>query len=375
MKFSYKFIIISLFIFTTIPFAFANGDLSVFRSFYRPEIPNISKPTVVSISFDNEKEYDIAILEDENPIPQPWLKTIRFSDKVKVTNHSAINGKADYLVDGQFETFVEFDLDKDAGKAFFEIEADKPISSNSLNLYLSNNVDFPTSITLFALIDDKWKTVIAKKDKLMSSYIDFPETTAQKWRIELDHNQPLRLWGFLLNSSEGKTIKKVDYRWLARPGKQYKIYVDAAAYPQLDLAESGELEGKKIDAINLELGTPLKNPDFREPDTDEDGIIDAKDNCLLAKNADQQDIDRNGIGDACEDFDGDGIINSKDNCPEHPNRYQADEDADGIGDACDGAESRLVENLPWLPWLALILATSLVVMILFQSVRDKKSKK
>ena len=98
-------------------------------------------------------------------------------------------------------------------------------------------------------------------------------------------------------------------------------------------------------------------------DADNDGIIDSKDNCINTANIDQADLDGDGIGDVCDDdrdgdgvinledncpdtigkvetngcpdSDSDGVIDKNDNCPDTANPNQEDVDKDGIGDVCD----------------------------------------
>ncbi|MBM4396040.1 MAG: thrombospondin type 3 repeat-containing protein [Deltaproteobacteria bacterium] len=75
--------------------------------------------------------------------------------------------------------------------------------------------------------------------------------------------------------------------------------------------------------------------DACDPDADGDGVFEA-DNCPLAANPAQEDLDGDGEGDACDpDDDGDGVADVADNCPRVPNPGQEDSNHNGIGDACD----------------------------------------
>jgi hypothetical protein len=59
------------------------------------------------------------------------------------------------------------------------------------------------------------------------------------------------------------------------------------------------------------------------PDVDEDGVLNADDNCPATYNPGQEDIDGDTVGNVC------------DNCMNTPNRDQMDIDEDGVGDVCD----------------------------------------
>ncbi|XP_037586995.1 thrombospondin-2 [Cebus imitator] len=85
----------------------------------------------------------------------------------------------------------------------------------------------------------------------------------------------------------------------------------------------------------------LFNP--RQADYDKDEVGDRCDNCPYVHNPAQIDTDSNGEGDACSvDIDGDDVFNERDNCPYVYNTDQRDTDGDGVGDHCDNCP--LVHN-------------------------------
>ena len=84
----------------------------------------------------------------------------------------------------------------------------------------------------------------------------------------------------------------------------------------------------------------LGDPALRIPqgiiDTDGDGLPDTEDNCPDDPDPDQENLDGDCLGDACDpDIDGDGLLNEEDNCPAFFNPGQEDGDGDDAGDGCD----------------------------------------
>lgn len=101
-----------------------------------------------------------------------------------------------------------------------------------------------------------------------------------------------------------------------------------------DVCDADDDNDNVSDEAELAAGTDPLNPD-----TDGDGARDDADNCGTVTNADQSDLDADGLGDACDpDIDGDGVANDSDNCRSAANADQIDADDDGRGAACDTLE-------------------------------------
>ena len=141
---------------------------------------------------------------------------------------------------------------------------------------------------------------------------------------------------------------------------------------------SYSFDGSTTTFMNAEVAYLINDGTVVQPslDSDRDGVYDDVDNCPSITNNDQSDIDRDGVGNKCDedidgdnysndleynegtnrykgseyptgvlpdmlppqvnvDIDGDGVINSEDNCPNVSNFTQWDNDDDGLGNLCD----------------------------------------
>ncbi|MBA4746869.1 MAG: thrombospondin type 3 repeat-containing protein [Muricauda sp.] len=82
-------------------------------------------------------------------------------------------------------------------------------------------------------------------------------------------------------------------------------------------------------------GQIIDNNAANGSDSDNDGVLDVVDNCPNTANADQADLDGDGIGDLCDtDDDGDGIPDTEDAFPRDDSE-DTDTDGDGTGNNAD----------------------------------------
>ena len=128
-----------------------------------------------------------------------------------------------------------------------------------------------------------------------------------------------------------------------------------------DVSTAGTLDYDNDGIINALDNCPnVKNPDQKDSEIEyvkhygqmagiqkPDGVGDACDNCPSGFNPGQEDEDNDGVGDVCDacpgnpdgaDTDKDGIPDGCDNCPATASENVQDKDNDGVGDVCDNCE-------------------------------------
>lgn len=131
-------------------------------------------------------------------------------------------------------------------------------------------------------------------------------------RLEYQRNEDGDEEVVLLEESIGLFLVPFDY--------------DIALVRIVDLRQSPAAELTVIDTRRAVQGFCLDNSGddncigFVPTDVDVDGVIDIDDNCVDISNADQSDVDGDGIGDACDeqddtDTDDDGVRDEIDLCP------------------------------------------------------------
>ncbi|PIR43663.1 hypothetical protein COV24_01240 [candidate division WWE3 bacterium CG10_big_fil_rev_8_21_14_0_10_32_10] len=353
---------------------YAQTDTSVLESFkykYDLYVNNISVPTIVELKMPEEikNNKNIAILENNTKSFQPYT----ILAKQVNTPYTIVSnlGQPDetFMYDSNITTYAEYNLiTGGSNEITWTITYDKPISTNTFNFSMDKFVQYPTNITIEA--SSPQRKVLVDNAEVKNVRMSFPQTTAQTWLVTMKYTQPLRITEMGFEEFPVNNIQQNYIRFLARVGMTYALYTEPDKSVYINTGESGNLNNSNDAIQNILLPAKKLNTLYKPADIDKDGILDSLDNCPNIVNTDQKDINKNNIGDACEDFDHDGILNIKDNCPEYPNSMQQDKDGDGIGDHCDGKESRLTEQLFFLPWLGIGIGFA-VVLLLFKTTQSK----
>jgi len=280
------------------------------------------------------------------------------------------------LVDDDQKTNETFPVpETGTGLVEFYIQGTETFSASSFVIDLAKNVSLPVSAEVKATLDGTEQTVLAKTSP-RSTHVRFPQVTAVNWYVAMQYIQPLRINELRFIQDDIQTDRYNNLRFLAQPDTEYQLYLDPELYVPIATTEAGNLTTDQDVLVVDETPSLQANPAFTFADSDKDTIPDQVDNCVSTANSDQVDINKNGRGDACDDFDKDGVINTLDNCQDKPNRSQADEDGDKIGDACDEEESRVTEKYAWIPWAAMggaILVFGALFWIMMRRMRGEEA--
>ena len=342
-------------------------------------IPSIKVPTVVEIPLGNENleraefaVYDTtADLFEPNmyhaePVPNPVRFTVSHTDSPGTIRFP------ERMIDKNAVSYTDILLPDDGfGTAQFTITASRPITSSRVALVLDEHVAFPTGVEINAVVDGE-RRVLLRDQELFQNTIEFPRVSSSQWTITFIYAQPLRIAELQILDEDAPPLKR-GVRFLAQPGRAYRLYLDPDRPVRSSLAQAADFaldEG----VVRLPDVSSEANPLYHPADVDEDSVPDFVDNCVSVANQDQEDIDGNRRGDACDDYDRDGFLNSEDNCPNNPNYDQLDTDSDEIGDVCDEEESRFTEQYPWIPWVGMGIAGAVLVVLFVLTARSLPRK-
>lgn len=353
-------------------------DKSSFQQVAEIASPEAATPVMIDVplQFPYDATQTHVVVETATQIPIPsMIITQTQTEKLSFTAIDSFDTPSiNNVVDGNMRSFTEFPFDEDEQKnndVIIDLTANHIFRSSSLSLYLDDHIALPRTVRLASVSEDGTETVLLKRQSLKGRTLSFPEAHTDHLRLTLTYAQPLRIREIVIHeSSVTKTIEKF-VRFLAKPGMPHQIYFDAENFVSVPTAEAPNFHTEEHVFV-IKPSHVSDNAQFKQADTDDDGIVDSDDNCVTVVNPDQIDIDNNGRGDTCDDFDRDGVINATDNCPDDANRAQKDIDGDGIGDVCDEEESRFLEQYPWLPGVTIAVVGVIVVLLIVKVLKPKK---
>lgn len=353
----------------SLPQGSVSSVISAYRAYKDVNSVPISVPTAVEMSFADdfiERTEFVVLDKTTNSFEPNFFKQETLVNETPLslsTIPSMSSLFAARMNDGDAKTYAEFPLPENAlGNVQITILSRFPVTSSSIATLLDNNVALPNFVEIRAFVGGQNRIVVANR-RMDQQTIRFPQTTSDRWTVTFGFGQPLRISELRLSQDNAVRSSSRTVRFLAQPAHSYRVYFNPDRSSLAVVGEAGNLVSAK-DVLAVGASVAQNNPGYIIADVDNDGVPDIRDNCVSVANSDQQDLNNNSRGDACDDFDQDGIANTIDNCPDSPNRNQKDTDSDGLGDVCDGEESRITEKHAWIPWVGIGLA-ALVLVVLF----------
>lgn len=168
-----------------------------------------------------------------------------------------------------------------------------------------------------------------------------PNGSLVQQRRVTDGTGPWKVYSGLVVIPAGQAMTRFAFASISSAcGSSCGNFLDAISFRPaclLDTDNDGIPDALDTDSDNDFLLDNVEGIPFSQiPDRDGDGWLDGQDNCVNIFNANQADMDHDGVGDICDtDRDGDSIVDTIDNCSDIPNTNQANHDFDSFGDACD----------------------------------------
>ncbi len=350
-------------------------DTSAYRTYSSSVVPNVMVPTVVEVPLSQSRaesgEYLVLDVSTNTPIPSYFRETFT---SAPVSVSAQANGyPTSRLTDGNRFDGERFEVTSPGWNVVtIELSFPIPVTASRLALTLGRNVSYPSHVMVSVIDDSNSEQIVYNIAPFNDTSLSFIQTTARNWRISFTYVQPLQINEITLLQDSVEMFADRGLRFLAQPGGSYQIYRDADRSVSIAYGVQGDLVSD-TGVVRIAPVSWMKNSLFVPVDSDSDRVPDTRDNCVTTANTNQDDIDQNGKGDACEDYDRDGYPSTSDNCPNIPN-YQQDTDGDGIGDECDAEESRFTERLPWVPWVGMGIAGFVLLGLFIFVAMDMRKK-
>ncbi|OGL77004.1 hypothetical protein A3J43_03990 [Candidatus Uhrbacteria bacterium RIFCSPHIGHO2_12_FULL_54_23] len=204
--------------------------VSAYRQYQDVAVSAIGVPTVVEIPFAEAllDRAQFAVYDQAANMFEPSYvrqETVAAGAPVRAAADT-LGGYAGRMTDGDARTYAEFALPEGIqGRTTLTLTTSYPATFSGLTLLLDNHVALPTSGGIRAVVDGVERVVVAER-RMDSTTIRFPRTESASWTVSLTYAQPLRITELRLIEENLTHARAYHLRFLARPGRTYRVYFD-----------------------------------------------------------------------------------------------------------------------------------------------------